>query len=54
MSAKLLRHGRGDLLRPVPDAVTGEEIEIRSLGVYDTVLGLDELDVLDELEEEVG
>ena len=57
VAAKLLRHGRGDLLRPVPDAVTGEEIEIRSLGVYDTVLGLDELDelgVLDELDEEVG
>jgi transposase len=54
VAAKLLRHGRGDLLRPVPDAVTGEEIEIRSLGVYDTVLGLDELGVLDGLEEEVG
>lgn len=41
VAAKLLRHGRGDLLRPVADAVTGEEVEIRSLGVYDTVLGLD-------------
>ena len=40
VAAKLLRQGRGDLLRPVADAVTGEEIEIRSLGVYDQVLGL--------------
>lgn len=40
IAAKLLRQGRGDLLRPVADAVTGEEVEIRSLGVYDQVLGL--------------
>jgi transposase len=40
VAAKLLRHGRADLLRPVPDAVTGEEVEIRSLGVYDSALGL--------------
>jgi transposase len=44
VAGKLLRQGRGDLLRPVPDAITGEEVEIRSLGVYDQVLGLvDEL-----------
>lgn len=47
VAAKLLRQGRGDLLRPVADAVTGEEIEIRSLGVYDQVLGLLD-DVVDE------
>jgi hypothetical protein len=41
VAAKLLRQGRGDLLRPIADALTGEEVEIRSLGVYDTVLGLD-------------
>ena len=40
VAAKLLRQGRGDLLRPVADAVTGEEVEIRSLGIYDQVLGL--------------
>lgn len=40
VAAKLLRRGRSDLLRPVPDALTGEEVEIRSLGVYDTALGL--------------
>lgn len=45
VAAKQLRHGRADLLRPVPDAVTGEEVEIRSLGVYDTALGL--VDVVD-------
>jgi transposase len=49
VAAKLLRHGRADLLRPVPDAVTGEEIEIRSLGVYDTILGL-----VPEPDEQVG
>jgi len=41
VAAKVLRRGRGDLLRPVPDAVTGEEVEIRSLGLYDTALGVD-------------
>ena len=40
VAAKLLRQGRGDLVRPVADAVTGEEVEIRSLGIYDQVLGL--------------
>lgn len=40
VAAKQLRLGRGDLLRPVADAVTGEEVQIRSLGVYDQVLGL--------------
>jgi transposase len=54
VAAKLLRRGRADLLRPVPDAVTGEEIEIRSLGVYDTVLGLNELHELNKLDEGVG
>jgi transposase len=41
VAAKLLRHGRGDLLRPVPDAVTGEEVEVRPLSSYDIALGLD-------------
>ena len=41
VAAKHLRHGRADLLRPVADAVTGEEVEIRSLGVYDTLLGVE-------------
>lgn len=40
VAAKLLRQGRGDPLRPVADAVTGEEVEIRSLGAYDQILGL--------------
>ena len=40
VAAKQLRRGRGDLLRPVPDALTGEEVEIRSLSTYDHVLGL--------------
>jgi hypothetical protein len=44
VAAKQLRHGRADLLRPVANAVTGEEVEIRSLGCYDLALGLvDEL-----------
>ncbi len=43
VAAKLLRHGRGDLLRPVADAVTGEEIEIRSLGAYDQAFGITSL-----------
>lgn len=46
VAAKALRRGRADLLRPVANAVTGEEIEVRSLGVYDTALGLG--DVPDE------
>jgi transposase len=41
VAAKLLRQGRGDLLRPVPDAATGEEVEIRPLSSYDVALGLD-------------
>jgi transposase len=41
VAAKLLRQGRGDLLRPVPDAVTGEVVEIRPLSSYDVALGLD-------------
>jgi hypothetical protein len=40
VAAKHLRHGRADLLRPVVDAATGEEVEIRSLGCYDLALGL--------------
>ncbi len=40
VAAKLLRQGRGDLLRPVADAVTGEEIEVRSLGRLRPALGL--------------
>jgi hypothetical protein len=38
-AAKLLRHGRGDLLRPVPNA-TGADVEIRALSSYDHALGL--------------
>jgi transposase len=45
VAAKHLRHGRSDLLRPIADAVTGEEVEIRSLGSYDRALGL--VDVVD-------
>ena len=40
LAAKLLRQGRGDLLRPVADVDTGDQVEIRSLGLYDQVLGL--------------
>ena len=57
VAAKHLRHGRGDLLRPVADATTGEEVEVRSLGVYDSALGLVEAidDPMDDvLSEEVG
>lgn len=39
-AAKLLRHGRGDLLRPVPNEATGAEVEIRQLISYDHALGL--------------
>ena len=42
VAAKLLRRGRADLLRPVPDAVPpGEQVEVRSLGTYDAAFGLD-------------
>jgi hypothetical protein len=54
VAAKLLRRGRGDLLRPVADAATGEEVEIRSLGVYDQVLGLVDPLVGDLADEEVS
>ena len=40
-AAKVLQRGRRDLLRPVAEAVTGEEVEIRSLGCYDSAFGLD-------------
>lgn len=40
VAGKLLRRGRSDLLRPVMDAASGEEVEIRSLGFYDTALGI--------------
>ena len=40
VAAKLLRHGRGDLLDPVADARTGEVVEIRSLGIYDHAFGV--------------
>ncbi len=40
VAAKLLRHGRGDLLAPVADAVTGEVVEVRSLGIYDQAFGI--------------
>lgn len=45
VAAKQLRHGRGDLLRPVADAVTGEEVEVRSLGFSDHAFGLVEPEV---------
>ena len=54
VAGKLLRQGRGDLLRPVADAVTGEEVEIRSLGVYDQILGLVDDMVDDLVDEEVS
>jgi transposase len=47
VAATQRRHGRADLLRPVADTATGEEVEIRSLGCYDLALGL-----VDELVEE--
>jgi hypothetical protein len=40
VAAKQLRRGRADLLRPVADAQTGEEVEIRPLDTYDQILGL--------------
>jgi transposase len=48
-AAKALRRGRSDLLRPVADPATGEEIEVRSLGSYDQILGL-----VDQVDEEVS
>ena len=54
VAAKLLRHGRADLLRPVADAVTGEEVEIRSLGIYDQALGLVDPAIDLMVEEEVS
>lgn len=47
----LRRRGRSDLLRPVADAVTGAEVEIRSLDSYDRALGL--VDAVDVVEGEV-
>ncbi|MEP7333231.1 MAG: IS21 family transposase [Terracoccus sp.] len=41
VAAKLLRHGRGELLAPVADAVTGQVIEIRSLGIYDQAFSIE-------------
>ena len=41
VAAKLLREGRGNLLRLVHDAATGEEVEIWPLSSYDIALGLD-------------
>lgn len=41
MAAKLLRRGRADLLHPAPDAITGQDVEIRALSAYDAALGLD-------------
>lgn len=51
VAAKHLRSGRSDPLRPVADAVTGEEVEIRSLGSYDRALGL--VDAVEVVEDEV-
>jgi transposase len=45
VAAKHLRHGRADLLRPVADAATGEEVELRPLTTYDRALGLVEEEV---------
>lgn len=40
-AGQLLRHRRGELLRPVTDAGTADEdVEVRSLEVYDQALGL--------------
>ena len=56
VAAKLLRRGRADLLRPVPDnvgaGVIGEQVEVRSLDTYDAAFGLeDRLD--DELDAQI-
>jgi transposase len=40
VAARHLRHGRADLLRPVADAATDEEVELRPLTTYDRALGL--------------
>jgi hypothetical protein len=40
VAAKLLRHGRGDLLAPVADAVTGQAVQVRCLGIYDQAFGV--------------
>jgi len=40
-AAAAMRRGRAELLRPVPDA-RPDHVEVRPLGVYDRVLGLDE------------
>jgi transposase len=52
VAAKLLRRGRADLLRPVPDPATADQVEVRSLGTYDAAFGLDGLD--DELDGQVS
>ncbi len=54
VAARQLRQGRADLLRPVADAVTGEEVEIRSLGCYDLALGLVDEPVDELFDEEVS
>ena len=52
VAAKLLRRGRADLLRPVPDPATADQVEVRSLGTYDAAFGLeDRLD--DELDAQI-
>lgn len=48
VAAKLLRRGRADLLRPIPELPTGQQVEVRSLDTYDAAFGLD--DQLDELD----
>lgn len=55
VAAKLLRHGRADLLAPVADATTGEVVEIRSLGAYDRAFGITGVvdDIADLADEEV-
>ncbi|WP_141819030.1 IS21 family transposase [Humibacillus xanthopallidus] len=52
VAAKLLRRGRADLLRPVPDPGSGDQVEVRPLGTYDAAFGLDGLD--DELDGQVS
>lgn len=44
VAAKLLRRGRADLLRPVLEPATGEQVKVHSLDTYDAAFGLDRLD----------
>lgn len=47
VAAKALRRGRADLLRPLPEAGTGEDVQVRDLTSYDALLGVQDLNVAD-------